>query len=121
MPTAPDARPAVPEVLPAPPTPVLAGPGAFEVVASGAIGPAPARTAAPIPSGPARRRHRGGVPAAFTAVEGSWRDVAATPAWRKALSLVLLLVVLFLAGVALAAIAAAALGVVAELIDRAIG
>lgn len=73
------------------------------------------------PAGPSRRRRRGGVPRAFTAIEGTYRDVAVVPVWRKALSLVLLLAVLFGMGVGLAAMTAAGLGVAAELVDRAIG
>jgi len=86
---------------------------------------APERVSRPVdatpPAGPARRRHRGGVPAAFTAVEGSYRDVAVVPVWRKGLSLVLLLLLLLLVGLALAAVTGAVLGVAAELVDGAIG
>ena len=61
---------------------------------------APERVTRPVdatpPAGPARRRRRGGVPAAFTAVEGSYRDVAVVPVWRKGLSLALLLLILLL-------------------------
>lgn len=72
-------------------------------------------------AGPARRRRRGDVPRAFTAIEGTYRDVAVVTVWRKALSLALLLAVLFGMGVGLAAMTAAGLGVAAELVDRAIG
>jgi len=95
----------------------------LEVVGAPAAGPprASASQPGPGPGGPVRRRHRGDVPAAFTAVEGAYRDVAVAPPWRKVLSLVLLLAVLALSGLALAAIAGAALGVAAELVDGAIG
>lgn len=73
------------------------------------------------PPGPPLRRRRGGVPAAFTAVEGSYRDVAVVPVWRKALSLAMLLAVLFGTGIGLAAVTAAGLGLAAELVDSAIG
>lgn len=73
------------------------------------------------PSGPVRRRRRGDVPAAFTAIEGNYRDVAVAPLWRKGLSLALLLVVLAGTGVALAAVTGAAIAVGAELVDGAIG
>ena len=61
------------------------------------------------------------VPAAYTAVEGTYRDVARPPLWRRVISLVSLLVVLLLVGVAIAALAGAVLGVIAELVDGAVG
>jgi len=111
----------VPEPLPGPdPLPVGRE---VEVVAVGATGPALRRSSVPVAADevPTRRRRRGGIPRQFTAVEGSYRDVAVTPLWRKLTSLVLLLAVLFGAGVGLAAVAAASLGAVAQLVDRAIG
>jgi hypothetical protein len=104
------------ELVPAGPPPVL------EVVAAP---PDPERVSTPAdpvrPTGPVRRRHPGRVPAAFTAVEGSYREVAVTPLWRKVLSLALLLALLIGIGVGLAAVTAAVLGIAAELVDGAIG
>ena len=60
------------------------------------------------------------VPAAYTAVEGSYRDVARTPVWRKVVSLVSLLGVLVLVAGLVTALTGAAFGLVAELIDGAI-
>lgn len=98
-----------PDPTPAAVEPASVGPVAYEAVEVPA-GPSPAR-----PEGAPR------VPAAYTAVEGSYRDVARVPLWRKALSLVILLVILVVAGLAIAAIAGATFGVVAELLDSAIG
>lgn len=67
------------------------------------------------------RRGSARVPAAHTAVEGTYREVAAAPLWRKVLSLLLLLVILAVVGVAIAAIAGATFGIVAELVDSAVG
>lgn len=61
------------------------------------------------------------MPAAFTAVEGSYHDVAVAPLWRKGLSLALLLAVVGATGVALAAVTGAAIAIGAELVDGAIG
>lgn len=111
-----DERPAGAEPVPASPATLL------EVVEAPA---APERVTAPVdatpPAGPARRGRRGRIPAAFTAVEGSYRDVAVVPLWRKGLSLVLLLLLLLLVSLALAAVTGAVLGVAAELVDGAIG
>lgn len=67
------------------------------------------------------RRRKDRVPSAYTAVEGTYREVARTPLWRKLVSLVLLVVVLAVVGVAIAAIAGATFGIVAELVDGAVG
>lgn len=61
------------------------------------------------------------VPAAYTAVEGAYRDVARAPVWRKVLSLVSLLGILLVVSVTIAALAGATFGAVAELVDGAIG
>lgn len=79
------------------------------------------RVEASAPAGPPRRRQRGDVPRAFTAIEGSWHEVAVAPRWRKALSLVLLLAVLFALGIAIAVLTAAVVGLAAELVDGAVG
>jgi hypothetical protein len=60
------------------------------------------------------------VPVAFTAIEGTYHEVAAAPLWRKVVSLALLLLVLLLAGALMAAVAAAVLAAVAGLIDGAV-
>jgi hypothetical protein len=73
------------------------------------------------PEGPPRARRSTKVPAAFTAIEGTYRDVARVPLWRKVSSLALILVLLVGAGIAFAAILAGALAVAAGLLDRAIG
>jgi len=91
-----------------------AGPVAFEPVET-SFEP----LAAPLPAG--RRGRRGEVPAAYTAVEGTYREVARVPLWRKVTSLALLLAVLAVIAVAIAAIAGAVVGAVAELVDGAVG
>lgn len=101
---------------PADPGPVPAPDPAPPTAAEPALVPLTA-----IPSGPARRRRRGDVPAAFTAIEGSYSEVAVAPLWRKGLSLALLLALLAGTGVALAAVTGAAIAVGAELVDGAIG
>jgi len=112
-------QPVPPALLAEPPlaTAVPAVPAGVEVVDAPVPGPAAVTTG----GGPARRRHRGDVPAAFTAVEGTYRDVAVTPLWRRGVSLLLLLGVLAGTGVAVAAVAGATLGIAAELVDGAIG
>lgn len=67
------------------------------------------------------RRGKERIPAAYTALEGTYREVARTPLWRKLVSLVLLVVILAVIGVAIAAIAGATFGIVAELVDGAVG
>lgn len=71
--------------------------------------------------GPTARRDRKRVPAAYTAVEGTYREVARVPVWRKAVSLGLLLGILLVIGVAIAALTAATFGALAELVDGAVG
>lgn len=73
------------------------------------------------PAGPARRRQRGDVPKAFTAIEGTWHDVAVAPWWRKALSGVLLVAVLMAVGIGIALLTAAVVGLGAALVDSAVG
>ena len=73
---------------------------------------------APLPPG---RRDGKKVPAAYTAVEGTYREVARVPLWRKALSLVSLLGILVVVGVAIAALAGATFGAIAEMVDSAVG
>lgn len=72
-------------------------------------------------AGPPRGRRSPKVPAAFTAIEGTYREVVRVPLWRKVLSLVLILLVLVAAGIAFAALLAGGLAVAAGLLDRAIG
>lgn len=78
---------------------------------------------APLQPLPTRSPRRDGkrVPAAYTAVEGSYRDVARPPLWRRALSLVWLLCILLVVAVTIAALAGATIGLIAELVDGAIG
>jgi hypothetical protein len=111
-------------------TAVVTGPRAAVQVVDAAAAPAPRSAPAPGPEaiplpapqpGPVRQRTRGDVPAAFTAVEGTYHDVAVAPLWRKGLSLALLLAVLAGTGVALAAVTGAAIAVGAEVVDGAIG
>lgn len=94
-------------------------------------GPAPGPTPAvayvplevpfePLPRESARRDGKR-VPAAYTAIEGSYRDVARTPLWRKVTSLVSLVGVLVLVAAVATAIIGAAIGLLAELVDGAIG
>jgi hypothetical protein len=91
--------------------------GELQVVAAGA---APRLPRVDRPTG--RRADRAErVPAAFTAVEGTYRDVVVLPWWRKLTSLVLLLAVLAGAGAVVAALAGIGFAAVAELVDRAIG
>lgn len=95
------------------------GPGdATGTVAHAAVEASPEPLPAPSPTGP-----RGGkrVPAAYTAIEGSYRDVARVPIWRKLVSLASLLGILLVIGVTIAALAGATFGAVAELVDGAIG
>lgn len=61
------------------------------------------------------------VPAAYTAVEGTYRDVARVPLRRKLISLVALVAILSFVGVAIAALAGATLGAIAGLVDGAVG
>lgn len=61
------------------------------------------------------------VPAAFTAVEGTYREVARASSGRRLVSLVSLLAIIVVLGVAIAALAGAAIGAAAELVDRTIG
>lgn len=75
---------------------------------------------APLPVTPARRDGKR-VPAAYTAVEGTYREVARAPMWRKAVSLVSLLGILVVVGVAIAALAGATFGALAEMVDSAVG
>ncbi|HSP04578.1 MAG TPA: hypothetical protein VLR27_13795 [Acidimicrobiales bacterium] len=70
---------------------------------------------------PATRRDQKKVPAAYTAVEGTYREVARVPLWRKLVSLVVLLVILAVVGATIAALAGATFGLVAELVDGAVG
>ena len=70
---------------------------------------------------PATRRDQKKVPAAYTAVEGTYREVARVPLWRKVVSLVVLLVILAVIGATIAALAGATFGLVAELVDGAVG
>lgn len=67
------------------------------------------------------RRDGKRVPAAYTAIEGSYRDVARTPLWRKVTSLVSLVGVLVLVAAVATALTGAAIGLLAELVDGAIG
>lgn len=67
------------------------------------------------------RRDQKKVPAAYTAVEGTYREVAQVPLWRKLVSLVVLLVILAVIGATIAALAGATFGLVAELVDGAVG
>ena len=76
----------------------------------------------PLPGpAPAGRRDDPKVPSAYTAVEGTYREVARAPLWRKLVSLLSLLVILAVVGATIAAIAGAAFGLVAELVDGAVG
>ncbi len=104
--------PGIPEAEAAPAAP---GPeqAAFEPVGT-PLAPLPT----PAPTG---RRGQKKVPSAYTAVEGTYREVARVPLWRKLVSLVFLLVTLAVIGVGIAAIAGAAFGLVAELVDGAVG
>lgn len=76
-----------------------------------------------LPAGPrrARRSDARSVPAAYTAIEGTYREVARPTLGRRLASLVSLVVLVALLGVGLAALAGAAIGAGAELLDRAIG
>lgn len=75
----------------------------------------------PLPARTPGRRDGKKVPAAYTAVEGSYRDVARVPVWRKLISLLTLLGILAVIGVVLAALAGATIGTIAELVDGAVG
>ncbi len=68
----------------------------------------------------ARRADARSVPAAYTAVEGTYREVARPTAVRRLASLLALLVLVVVLGVAIAALAGAAIGAAAELLDRTI-
>lgn len=70
---------------------------------------------------PTTRRGQKEIPAAYTAVEGTYREVARVPLWRKLVSLLVLLVILVMIGATIAAIAGATFGLVAELVDGAVG
>lgn len=77
---------------------------------------------APLPaSAPTGRRGQKKIPSAYIAVEGTYREVVRVPLWRKLVSLVLLLVTLAVIGAGIAAVAGGAIGVVAELVDGAVG
>ncbi|MCO8125601.1 hypothetical protein NHL50_00065 [Acidimicrobiia bacterium EGI L10123] len=97
------------------PAPAAPGPeqAAFEPVGT-PLAPLPA-------SAPAGRRGQKKIPSAYTAVEGTYREVARVPLWRKLVSLVFLLLTLAVIGVGIAAVAGAAFGLVAELVDGAVG
>lgn len=73
------------------------------------------------PAHPAPRSGLRNVPKAYTAVEGTYRDVARLPWWRRAVSLVALAAIVVVLGAASAALAGAAIGAAAELLDGAIG
>lgn len=75
---------------------------------------------APLPATSGRRDGKR-VPTAYTAVEGTYREVARVPLWRKAVSLVSLLGILVVVGVAIAALAGATFGAIAEMVDSAVG
>lgn len=83
----------------------------------------PVQTSAepPPPTSPSGRRDGKEIPAAYTAIEGSYRDVTRVPLWRKLISLATLLAILLVVGVTIAALAGATFGAVAELIDGAVG
>lgn len=71
--------------------------------------------------GPPRRRSRGDVPKAYTAVEGRYRDVARAPLWRRLVSLVLIVAIAALCGVVIAAVLGGAIGAASEIIGNTIG
>lgn len=75
----------------------------------------------PPPTSSSGRRDGERIPAAYTAIEGSYRDVTRVPAWRKLVSLATLLGILLVVGVTIAALAAATFGAIAELVDGAVG
>lgn len=75
----------------------------------------------PPPTSSSGRRDGEQIPAAYTAIEGSYRDVTRVPAWRKLVSLATLLGILLVVGVTIAALAAATFGAIAELVDGAVG
>lgn len=107
-----DPSPGTPVAEPAPAAP-RPEPDAFEPVGT---------PLAPLPtSAPTGRRGQKKVPPAYTAVEGTYREVARVPLWRKLVSLVLLLVTLAVVGAGIAAVTGAAFGLVAELVDGAVG
>jgi hypothetical protein len=110
VPEAPTAADPEPEPEPAPEMAVAVAPAG-----------APPTDLVQAPAGPPKGRRSAKVPAAFTAIEGTYRDVARVPLWRKVLSLVLILVLLVGAGIAFAALLAGGLAVAAGLLDRAIG
>lgn len=79
-------------------------------------------TAEPLPpTSPSGRWDGKKIPAAYTAIEGSYRDVTRVPPWRKLVSLVTLLGILLVVGVTIAALAGATFGAIAELVDGAVG
>lgn len=84
----------------------------------GAGGPAPAEGRRP----PRRNGQAGGpVPKAYTAIEGRFADVAHVPLWRRALSLIGIVVIALIMGVGIAAVLGAAFAAVAEVFSNTIG
>lgn len=99
------------------------------VASSTAGGPVAVETLEPVDTGyeplpspvAAGRGGSARVPAAYTAVEGTYREVARVPVWRRLVSLVALLVILVVIGASIAALAGAVFAAVAELVDSAVG
>ena len=61
------------------------------------------------------------VPRAFTAVEGSFAEVARAPIWRRGMSLVGIGVIVVAAGIGIAGLLAAVVGAAAEVLNNTIG
>lgn len=93
------------------PEPVPAAVGAH----AEADGPSPAEPRRA--DGPAGGR----VPKAYTAIEGRFADVAHVPLWRRALSLIGIVVITLIMGVGIAAVLGAAFAAVAEVFSNTIG
>ncbi len=89
-----------------------------DVAAEPVVIPAPAATAPPKRS---PRPDPSAVPRAFTAIEGSYAEVAGAPVWRRAMSLVGIAVIALAAGVGIAGLAAAVVGAAAEVLNNTIG
>ncbi len=106
-----ESREAGPDPLPHPVAP------AIELLEPVVV-PAPAAVTPPTP---APRPDPRSVPRAFTAIEGTYAEVANAPVWRRAISLVGIAVIALAAGVGIAGLAAAVVGAAAEVINNTIG
>ncbi len=93
-----------------------------DAVAPVPAGPLPVERAGFAPPDAGRTdRRRGAVPAAYTAIEGTYAQVARAPWWRRVLSLAAIVLIAVAAGAGIAGIAAAIIGAASEVVTNTIG